>query len=89
LGKDFLDVGIGNILDGFKKLPFKPQPIEKPTFNRLVGLKESHMHKLVNDLKVHEITMHDHLVSGRNTHLFTMVEFHYNAGLINFEISKN
>jgi DNA repair protein RadC len=37
------------------------------------------MQKLVNSLKVHEITMHDHLASGRNTHLLAMVEFCYNV----------
>ncbi len=65
----------GKILDGFKKLPLKPQPIKKSAFNCLVGLKDSRMQKLVNGLKVHEITMHDHLASGKNTHMLTMVEF--------------
>jgi hypothetical protein len=50
-GDIFLMREQGKILDGFKKLPLKPQPIKKSTFNCLVGLKESHIQKLVNGLK--------------------------------------
>jgi hypothetical protein len=69
----------GMIGDGFGKLPLKPQTMGKFTFNYFVGLKESHMQKLMNDLKSHKITMRNCLASGENLHMFTMVEFCYNV----------
>jgi hypothetical protein len=47
----------GKILDGYGKLPSRPQPMGKSTFNRLVGLKEFHMVKFVHGLKAHEILL--------------------------------
>jgi len=47
----------GKILDRYDKLPLKPQPMGKSTFNCLMGLKESHMVKLTNGLKVYEILL--------------------------------
>lgn len=69
----------GKILDGFKKLPLKPQPMGKSAFNFFVNLEEYHMQKLVNDLKSHKITMCNRLASGRNPRLLTMAKFCYNV----------
>jgi len=64
---------------GVATLPLKPQLMEKFTLNYLVNLEESHMQKLVNNLKLHKITMHNYLASGRNPHLLTMAKFCYNV----------
>jgi hypothetical protein len=45
------------ILDGYDKLPSRPQPVGKSTFNCLVGLQEIHMVKLTHGLKAHEILL--------------------------------
>ncbi len=69
----------GKILDGFGKLPLKPQLMEKFAFNCLVSLEESHMQKLMNNLKLQKITMRNYLASGGNPHLLTMAKFCYNV----------
>jgi hypothetical protein len=47
------------ILDRYIKLTSRPQLVKKSTFNCLVGLKETHMVKLVHGLKAHEILLRD------------------------------
>jgi hypothetical protein len=47
----------GMILDKYSKLPSRLQLVGKSTFNCLVGLKETHMVKLVHGLKAHEILL--------------------------------
>jgi len=68
----------GKILDGYKKLPSKPQYVKKSTFNHLVGLKETHMVKFMHGLKAHEILLWDQPMMGSNLHLLTMTKFSYN-----------
>ncbi len=68
----------GKISDMYKKLPLKPQHVEKSAFNYLMGLKETHMVKLAHGLKAHEILSWDQLVTRSNLHLLTMMEFYYN-----------
>jgi hypothetical protein len=63
----------GKILDGYCKLPSRPQHVGKSAFHFLVGLKETHMVKLA-----HEILLRDQLMMGSNLHLLTMIEFCYN-----------
>jgi hypothetical protein len=69
----------GKTLDGYNKLPTRPQPIKKSTFNYLVGLKEIHMVKFAHGLKTFEILLQDRLVTGSNLHLLTTTKFYYNV----------
>ncbi len=69
----------GKTLDGYNKLPTRPQPIKKSTFNYLVGLKEIHMVKFAHGLKVFEILLQDRLVTRSNLHLLTTTKFCYNV----------
>jgi hypothetical protein len=69
----------GKILDKYDKLFSRPQLVGKLTFNYLMGLKESHMVKLVHGLKVHEILLQDWFATGGNLHLLTMTKFYYNV----------
>ncbi len=66
------------ILDGYAKLHARLQLVEKSAFNCFVGLKEICMVKLVHGLKVHEILLHNQLVTQGNLHLLTMTKFCYN-----------
>jgi hypothetical protein len=51
----------------------------KSAYNYLVGFKEFHMVKLVHGLEAHEILLQDHLTTGGNLHLLTMMRFCYNV----------
>ncbi len=66
-------------MDGYEKLPVRPQLVGKSAFHCLVGLKESHMVKLAHGLKIYEILLWDQPVTGRNLHLLTMTKFCYNV----------
>jgi hypothetical protein len=61
-----------------KKMPSRPQLVEKLAFNCLVGLKEIHIMKLTHGLKAHEILLQDRLAMGSNLHLLIMKNFYYN-----------
>jgi hypothetical protein len=65
----------GKILDGYGKLPSRPQPMGKSTYNYLVGFKEFHMVKPMHGLKAQEILLQDRPAIGSNLHLLTMTEF--------------
>jgi len=71
--------GQGKILDGYGKLPSRPQPIGKSSFNCLLGLKETYMVKFTHGLKTHEMLLRDWLAMGGNLHLLTMTKFSYNV----------
>jgi hypothetical protein len=62
-------------MDGYGKLPSKPQHMGKLTFNCLVGLKEFHMVKLTHGLKAHKILLWDRLATRGNLHFLTMTKF--------------
>jgi hypothetical protein len=69
----------GKILNGYNKLPIRPQPIKKSAFNYLVGLKEIHMVKFAHGLKMFEILLWDWPVTGSNSHLLITTKSNYNV----------
>ncbi len=75
---DFVVVGVGKKLDGYGKLPSKPQLMGKSKFNCLVALKKFHIVKLVHGLKAQEIVLRDQPMTRRDLHFLTMTEFCYN-----------
>jgi hypothetical protein len=75
---DFVVIREGEDFGQVWKLPSRPQLVGKSAFNCLVGLKESHMVKLLHGLKAHGILLWDRPIMGRNLHLMIMTEFCYN-----------